>query len=171
MDILSDILNSAGLAVPSLEQLTFHAPRAERFRCDKSMGFHLVTKGEAYVRWDCGKPPIHLQRGDIVMIKRGLGHVIATDLETQAPDAAAEMPSFTDAGDVASRPDSERPLASLVTGYYQFRTDPIHPLFAELPDQIHIRSDDIPPHSPLHLAQQLLSAEIAHDGPGSQAII
>jgi len=171
MDILSDILNSAGLAVPSLEQLTFHAPRAERFRCDKSMGFHLVTKGEAYVRWDCGKPPIHLQRGDIVMIKRGLGHVIATDPETQAPEAAAERPLFTSAGDIGSHANSERPLTSLVTGYYQFRTDPIHPLFAELPDQIHIRSDDIAPHSPLHIAQQLLSAELAQDGPGSQAII
>jgi AraC-like DNA-binding protein len=165
MDILSDILNSAGLAVPSLQQLTFYTPRAEKFRCEKSMGFHLIAKGEAYIRWECGRAPLHLKRGDIVMIKRGLGHEVATDLETQAQEiAAGDTPS-------AHHPENDRPLVSLVSGYYQFRTEPIHPLFAELPDQIHIRSDDIAPHSPLYIAQQLLSAEIAHDGPGSQAII
>ena len=165
MDILSDILNSAGLAVPSLQQLTFYTPHAEKFRCEKSTGFHLIAKGEAYIRWECGRAPLHLKRGDIVMIKRGLGHEVATDLETQAQEiGAGDTPS-------AHHLENDRPLVSLVSGYYQFRTEPIHPLFAELPDQIHIRSDDIAPHSPLYIAQQLLSAEIAHDGPGSQAII
>lgn len=147
MDILSDILNSAGLAVPSLGQMVLDAGATERFRCERSMGFHLVTRGAGILQWDCGRAPVRLQRGDIVMVKRGLGHMLV-------------------AGG-----DQEAGAMSVVTGYYQFRTEPIHPLFAELPDQIHIPAAEIAPHSPLAIAQQLLSAEIAQDGPGSQAII
>jgi AraC-like DNA-binding protein len=161
MDILTDILNSAGLAKPQLLRLTFHAPQAATFPCARSMGFHLVTQGEGYVRWANGDAPLQLRRGDIVMIKRGLGHEVATDLKVKGgPDPAVEK----------SRSAGDKPLVSWVTGVYQFQTQPIHPLFAELPDLLLFRSEDIAPHSPLAIAQQLLSAEIAQDGPGSDTI-
>ncbi len=159
MDILTDILNSAGLAKPRLLRLSFHAPHAESFPCAKSIGFHLITQGEGYVRWANGDEPLLLKRGDIVMIKRGLNHELATDLKVKAGGAAQ----------AALQTDS-KPLVSLVTGVYQFQTPPIHPLFGELPDLILFRSEDIAPHSPLAIAQQLLSAEIAQDGPGSDTI-
>jgi AraC-like DNA-binding protein len=159
MDILTDILNSAGLAKPRLLRLTYHAPQAETFPCAKSIGFHLVTQGEGYVRWASGHEPLLLKRGDIVMIKRGLSHEVATDLKVKVGDLPA-----------AARTTGDKPLVSLVTGVYQFQTQPIHPLFSELPDLILFRSEDIAPHSPLAIAQQLLSAEIAQDGPGSDTI-
>jgi AraC-like DNA-binding protein len=158
MDILTDILNSAGLAKPQLLRLTFRAPHAETFPCAKSMGFHLVTQGEGYVRWASGHEPLLLKRGDIVMIKRGLGHEVATDLKVKVSKGAPP------------RAAGDKPLVSLVTGVYQFQTQPIHPLFSELPDLILFRSEDIAPHSALAIAQQLLSAEIAQDGPGSDTI-
>jgi AraC-like DNA-binding protein len=158
MDILTDILNSAGLAKPQLLRLTFYTPHAETFPCAKSMGFHLVTQGEGYVRWASGREPLLLKRGDIVMIKRGLGHEVATDLKVKVSKGAAP------------RAGGDKPLVSLVTGVYQFQTQPIHPLFSELPDLILFRSEDIAPHSALAIAQQLLSAEIAQDGPGSDTI-
>jgi AraC-like DNA-binding protein len=165
MDILTDILNSAGLAKPQLLRLTFHAPQAATFPCARSMGFHLVTQGEGYVRWANGDAPLQLRRGDIVMIKRGLGHEVATDLKVKGgPDPAAEKAAQ------ALRTTDDKPLVSWVTGVYQFQTQPIHPLFSELPDLILFRSEDIAPHSALAIAQQLLSAEIAQDGPGSDTI-
>jgi AraC-like DNA-binding protein len=157
MDILTDILNSAGLAKPRLLRLSFHAPYAQTFPCAKSIGFHLVTQGEGYVRWASGHEPLLLKRGDIVMIKRGLGHEVATDLKVAA-------------GGSTPADNGGKPLVSLVTGVYQFQTPPIHPLFSELPDLLLFRSEDIAPHSPLAIAQQLLSAEIAQDGPGSDTI-
>lgn len=161
MDILTDILNSAGLAKPQLLRRSFHAPQSAMFPCAKSVGFHLVTQGEGYVRWASKDAPLHLKRGDVVMIKRGLGHEVATDLKVKGePDPAAEK---------AAR-ENGKPLVSWVTGVYQFQTQPIHPLFSELPDLILFRSEDIAPHSPLAIAQQLLSAEIAQDGPGSDTI-
>jgi AraC-like DNA-binding protein len=162
MDILTDILNSAGMAKPQLLRLSFFTPQARTFPCAKSIGFHLITQGEGYVRWASGHEPLPLGRGDIVMIKRGLGHEVATDLKVKTGDSAS-LSNLSDAG-------NDRPLISLVTGVYQFQTQPIHPLFAELPDLIRFRATDIAPHSPLAIAQQLLSAEIAQDGPGSDTI-
>ena len=54
---------------------------------------------------------------------------------------------------------------------YQFQTEPIHPLFSELPEVIVIRSGEIAAHSPLNVAQQLLSAELAQGGQGSEAVV
>ena len=59
---------------------------------------------------------------------------------------------------------------TLVSGVYQFQTEPIHPLFAEIPNLIIIRAEQIPSHSPLFMAQQLLSAETGLSGPGSDSI-
>ncbi len=165
MDVLTDILNSAGLRKSLLARHAFHAPWAMRLPCEKSIGFHLVTHGEAYVCAPRFDKPMKLGRGDIVLLNRGFDHVVATDPRTPAP-------AFPQAGPFPgpSRP-GESPLAVVVCGLYQFRTEPIHPLFAELPEVIVLRAGDIPAHGPLYAAQQLLAAELAQPGQGSESVV
>jgi AraC-like DNA-binding protein len=167
MDILTDILDSAGLRKSLLARHAFHTPWAMRLPCAKSMGFHLVTHGEAFVRAPNLSQPLRLERGDLVLINRGFDHVVSTDLDTQprAQDSAGPFP--------ASHPDpiNHHPLAVVVCGLYQFQTEPIHPLFAELPEMIVLRSTEIPSHSPLYAAQQLLAAELAQTSQGSEAVV
>lgn len=165
MDVLTDILNSAGLRKSLLVRHAFYTPWAMRLPCNKSMGFHVVTHGTAYVRAPQFEEPLRAERGDLVLIKRGFDHVIATDPTTPAPTQlyAGPFPG-------PERPD-QTPLAVVTCGLYQFQTDPIHPLFKEIPDFIVIRSAEIPSHSPLYAAQQLLAAELAQDGQGSESVI
>lgn len=168
MDVLSDILNSAGLRKSLLARHAFHTPWAMRLPCAKSMGFHIVTHGTAYVRAPRFDVPLRLDRGDIVLINRGFDHEVATDLQVPAP-------AVLRAGPFPSKADPEiadqAPLAIVVCGLYQFQTPPIHPLFAELPDVIVIRAGEIPSHSPLYVAQQLLAAELAQEGQGSESVV
>ena len=165
MDVLTDILDTAGLKKSLLVSHTFHTPWAMRLPCDKSMGFHIVTHGEAFIRAPRFDVPLRLERGDIVLIRRGFDHVVATDLVTEAP---AQL----NAGPFPVPEDTDvPPLAVITCGLYQFQTEPIHPLFAELPDLIILRAKDIPAHGPLNVAQQLLSAELAEGGEGSAAVV
>jgi AraC-like DNA-binding protein len=152
MDILTDILQSAGLSKSLLTKQSFYKPWSATFPCDLSMGFHVVTQGEAFIRSSKLKTPLHLKRGDIAMLKRGFAHEISTGPEVKSKSA------------------TKTPLVTLVSGVYQFQTLPIHPLFSEIPDFLVIRSEEAASHSPLSVAQQLLSAELDQTGPGSEAI-
>src|SRR5215217_2502221 len=155
MDVLTDILGAAGLKKSLLVSHAFHEPWAMRLPCNQSMGFHIVTHGEAYIRAVEFEEPLHLERGDIVLMQRGFDHVVSTDIFTEPPVGMKAGP-FPD-----PQESEASPLAVVTCGLYQFQTEPIHPLFKELPDMIVLRSNEIPAHSPLNVAQQLLSAELA----------
>jgi AraC-like DNA-binding protein len=165
MDVLTDILNSAGLRKSLLARHALHQPWAMHFPCDKSMGFHILTHGEAYVRAPQFESPLKLERGDIILMNRGFDHDVTTHMNVDAPagHAAGPFPGPEISG--------QNPLAVIVCGLYQFQTPPIHPLFAELPDMIIVRAGEIPSHSPLYIAQQLLSAELAQAGQGSESVV
>jgi AraC-like DNA-binding protein len=165
MDVLTDILTSAGLRKSLLARHAFYRPWAMRMPCRKSMGFYLITHGEAWVRASRFASPMRLERGDIILINRGFDHEVSTDPFTPAPADAGPEPF---AGPEVPGQD---PLAVLVCGVYQFRTEPIHPIFAELPDTIVLRGKSIPSHSPLYAAQQLLAAEVARTGHGVESVI
>jgi AraC-like DNA-binding protein len=165
MDVLTDILNAAGLRKSLLVRHAFYTPWAMKLPCNKSMGFHLVTHGEAWIRAPRFETPLRVERGDLVLIKRGFEHVIATDLATPAP---AQLHAGPFPG--PERPD-QTPLAVITCGLYQFQTEPIHPLFTEIPDLIVIRAAEIPTHSPLYATQQLLAAELAQEGQGSESVV
>jgi AraC-like DNA-binding protein len=165
MDVLTDILASAGLRKSLLVRHAFYGPWAMRMPCKKSMGFNLVTHGEAWVRAPRFESPLRLERGDLILINRGFDHEVATDPVTPVPPDAGPMPY---AGPEVRGQD---PLAVVVCGVYQFRTEPIHPLFAELPDTIILRGKNIPSHSPLYAAQQLLAAEVSQTGHGVESVI
>lgn len=161
MDILTDILNSAGLTKSLLMKRAFYKPIAVKFPCVQSMGFHVVLQGEAFLRSAQLKNPVQLKRGDVVMLKRGLSHEIATDTTAKVQNLPVEdFPVLL----------TKTPLVTIVSGLYQFQTEPIHPLFTEIPNIIIIRAEEISSHSPLFMAQQLLSAETGQTGPGSDAI-
>lgn len=166
MDILTDILNSAGLRKSLLVRRAIYRPWAMRFPCAKSMGFHILTHGKAYIRASRFAEPIELRRGDIVLLKRGFDHEIATDPTIRPIEGAFEEPGLSNSQEL-----STSPLAVMVCGLYQFQTPPIHPLFAELPESIVIRAEEITTQSPLFAAQLLLAAEMSQDGQGTESIV
>lgn len=165
MDVLTDILASAGMRKSLLARHAFYGPWAMRMPCKKSMGFHLITHGEAWVRAPRFESPVRLERGDIILINRGFDHEVSTDPVTPVPLHSGPA---TSAGPTVPGQD---PLAIVVCGVYQFQTEPIHPIFAELPDTIVLRGKNIASHSPLYAAQQLLAAEVTQTGHGVESVI
>lgn len=172
MDILADILKTAGLKKRILRQNTSDAPWALRFPCSHSMGFHVVTQGEAWL-WKTGEEaPQHLKRGTIAFMARGTDHFISTHPERHWLETAAlaeVCPPF--GGGASSANAGALPLVSMVSGAYQLWNDPIHPLFQELPEWVIIQADHLNYADALQQALQLLSLEQVAPSFGSEAVI
>jgi hypothetical protein len=167
MDVLTDVLATCGLEATLLARQSFYEPWAVRFPCERSLGFHVVTRGEAWLRSTRLGAPIRLRKGDIALLSRGFDHEIATAVDV--PVRATVTP---DDARVAPEPavDDRAVQLTLVCGVYQFARTPLHPLFRDLPDSFVLRGDDVPAHSPIHAAIALLSAELSTARAGRDVV-
>lgn len=161
MDLLSDVLSQSGLRKHLLRHRMIFEPWAMKFPCDRSIGFHVVTQGEAFLRLRRAPDPVRLGKGDIVLLARGFEHELATD-----PAHRVDDPRVGEPVGVAGK----TPLLTLVSGLYQFWNEPIHPLFRELPEQVILSADSIAAHDPVHTALHLLSLEAAKPGLGTETV-
>lgn len=168
MDLLSDVLQQAGLQRRLLDLRHLPAATALRFPCERSMGFHVVTQGRVWVHTPGAAEPLALAAGDIAFMARGCVHVLATapQLHGLQPQPIAGTWGGTPAG-AAAGPEA----ASVISGAYQLWHTPLHPLFAELPAWHVLRADTLPRLSPLPLTVALLGAEVREHGLGAQTII
>lgn len=169
MDLLTDILNSSGLRKRLLNQQALYVPWALNFPCPMSIGFHVVTQGEAYLWTDIQSDPIPLKKGDIAFAARGTHHYLSTHSDLQLIDENRACNLAPPNGDESDEQDM--PLLSLVCGAYQLWNEPIHPIFKDLPDWHIIRAETINFSDSLQNCLQILSKELTHSSLGSEAII
>lgn len=113
------------------------------------MEYHVVTRGTAWAAMP-GKPPVRLERGDMVMFPQGDPHFVSS-----APGLEAE---FIDADWVAAHRQHERPIpvgdpggqhamgrtgrtaegmTNVVCGFWGCDVRPFNPLLAHLPSMMH----------------------------------
>lgn len=167
MDLLGDLLRESGLQRRLLGQLPLPAGTALRFPCEKSIGFHVVTQGEAWLHWSGSGPglatPLHLRKGDAALMARGCHHVLSTEasldgVEVQELSAAANLKGTA-------------PRATVVSGAYQLWHTPVHPFFRELPEWFVLRGEDQGGLDPLVLAISLLGQEVTKPDLGSATVV
>ncbi|PIQ26889.1 hypothetical protein COW36_15950 [bacterium (Candidatus Blackallbacteria) CG17_big_fil_post_rev_8_21_14_2_50_48_46] len=167
MDILADILKQAGLRSRVLNQRALYSPWALRFPCPRSMGFHVVTQGQAWLWQSESSPPLHLHRGDIAFMSRGTSHWVSSspdpDLLKSAEDCSASAPPHEKAG--------QEPLVTVVSGAYQLWHAPIHPLFQDLPEWVIIHADRLSGVDTIQTSLTLLAQELENSEMGSEAIV
>jgi AraC-like DNA-binding protein len=165
MDILTDILNTAGLKKKLLNSRSLYEPWSHTFPCNRSIGFHVVTQGTAYLWQADRKEPIVLQRGDIAFMARGMVHHITTHPNPSLIDPNADKQA------IPASSITESPLLTLVSGAYQLWNDPIHQLFNDLPEWKIIRGESVSYSDSLQNCLQILSSELGQPGLGSETII
>jgi AraC-like DNA-binding protein len=162
MDILSDILDGAGLRRRVLGLRAVPADAALRFPCDRSIGLHIVLRGPVHLHAPTLAEPLALATGDVAFMARGCDHALSAAptlaglrLLTLGPDAA---PVTEDASVV-------------VGGAYQLWNAPLHPFFAELPAWTVLRAESRPRLGPLALVAGLMEQEIRAAAPGTETIV
>lgn len=169
MDILDDIFKQADLKRKILNQRSIYETLTLRFPCNRSIGFHIVTQGEAFLHLDVHKEPLALKRGDIAVMARGFNHYMSTESKLAIKDLKA-APIVDNIG--ATKPKKAAPpKTTLVSGAYQLWNDPLHPFFKDLPEIYVLRNEEIESFGPIQSALTMLSKEAAEPQLGSEIVI
>lgn len=167
MDILTDILQQAGLQRRLLDLSALVPGTAMRFPCDKSIGLHAVTQGQVFLTAPTLEEPIALQAGDVALMARGCEHFLSLEPTFDA----AQM--HTAAGRFAGAPQEPAALvgAQVVSGAYQLWNAPLHPFLREMPPWLVLRRDSVEILSPLAMTIGLLDAEARRGELGASTIV
>ncbi len=165
MDLLGDILRDAGLQRRILALHGVAEGRGLRFPCDRSLGFHVVLDGTAWLHREDGAPPVELGAGDIVLMGRGRPHVVASR------GALAGLPIEPMPIDAAAAPPAAPIAATLVSGAYQFWHEPVHPFVVELPGWHVVRAAAAPAGDAIARTVALLADELRSAALGRDSIV
>jgi AraC-like DNA-binding protein len=164
MDVLSDVIASARTGRPHSSRSAQRAPWGSWFRASSGAGFHVMLAGTGWLIPQDGEP-IPLGVGDVVFAPRGAAHGLAdspsTPLEVSAPVVLDRIAPAGAEGDATS---------VMLCGAYRMDGARPHPLLEELPDLIHLPAG-LGRRAPLRAAVDLLGAEMARPGPGTDAVV
>lgn len=163
MDLLNDFFKHAGFRSWVWGHRSFSNASLE-FPCPRSLGFHIVTQGEAFIHRSSREKPIALKRGDIAFMARGCRHIISTEGKL-----SGKLTPVMDFDELEINP--EKPKLTIASGAYQVWNLPVHPFFSEIPDWLVIRHEEIETFDRLQTLIALLSEEVSKKDLGSERIV
>lgn len=183
MDLLADLFHTSGIRRRLIGAHPLLPGTALRFPCERSIGCHVVTQGQAWLHAPGLEAPQRLSAGDIAVMARGCDHLVAaapalqglavhrlplppSEGRPEAGPGAAPGPHAAAAAEPA--PGGS---AALVSGAYQLWHAPVHPFFRELPPWRVLRGDQLPRLGPISLTVALLGQEAARQEPGSTLVL
>jgi AraC-like DNA-binding protein len=157
-DIVADVVAATRRGTVLYCRSRLHAPWGIRMPAGALASVHVVTAGACWLIPDIGEP-MHLARGDVVLIPSGLGHCLA-DIPGRPARPLEELigvPLGVGAADLVI--DGNGPLTGL-----------LHPLTAMLPPIVHIGAGQAR-GTGLTAAVDLLAAESQGTDPGASAVV
>ena len=154
---------------PQVARALLQAPWGLRFPAAGGIGVQVILKGSAWLTGPGGGDPIALGAGDIALIRRHAPHAVADDPATPLWDAAyaAHVPADHWPADGRAL-DPSTGGTVLLGGTYNLGGARPHPLFADLPDVVHLPAR-VGVASELRAVVDLLGAELDRDLPGTSA--
>lgn len=174
MDILSDILSGIKMRGSLYFRTEFTPPWGVRVPALHNVArFHLVSRGQSWVRVGEHDRSILLASGDLIVIPHGAEHSLsdAPDTRVFSVDDVVAQAGFTGQGALIYGGADRRNPTCLVCGHFAFDADARHPLLQALPPYIHIRGTDTLNHVWLDEAMRFIGHEAGSDRPGSAAIV
>jgi AraC-like DNA-binding protein len=161
MDLLTDILQDAGLRRRVLALRELPDEVALRFPCDKSIGLHVVVQGPVHVHAPTLDAPLALASGDIAVMARGCDHAlsVSASLAGLRPQTIGESTATAGGG------------SAVISGAFQMWNAPLHPFFAELPPWFVLRAGERPRLGALALTTGLIEEEFRREEAGADTIV
>ena len=169
LDLIGDAVAAMRTGQPQVARALLHAPWGLRFPAAGAIGVQIILKGSAWLTGPGGGDPIALGAGDIALIRRHAPHALADDPATPLWDVdyAAHVPADHWPAD-GSALDPATGGTVLMGGTYDLAGTRPHPLFADLPDVVHLPAR-VGVGSEVRAVVDLLGAELDRDLPGTSA--
>ncbi len=168
LDLIGDAVAAMRTGQPQVARALLHAPWGLRFPAAGAIGVQIILKGNAWLMGPGRDDPIALGAGNIALIRRNAPHALADDPTTHyrrrlLPHVPAEhWPQ--DGGAL----DPEIGGTVVMGGTYDLGGARAHPLFADLPDLVHLPAR-VGVASEIRAIIDLLGAELDRDLPGTSA--
>lgn len=165
LDLLTQVLQQAGLVRRLLDLRQLDARRAVRFPCERSMGLHVVTEGRVWIHAPSLPEPLAVEAGEIVLMARGCEHLVSTSATLHDTPA----PVIVDLAEVLPLGDSATG-SRVLSGAYQLWHAPRHPFFEQLPSWFVVRAHEVSHNTPLTQALGLMRHELESPRIGSHGV-
>lgn len=143
--------------------------------------YHLVVRGQCWVRVRDASAPVLLRAGDLIVIPHGQEHTLADEAERQplALDEVLKHAGFRGegalvySGEATPEPRSIPSGAetSMVCGHFVFDQAMLHPLLAELPSHLVVRKEERGDTDWLDRTIEFVASEVERDEIGREAIV
>jgi AraC-like DNA-binding protein len=134
------------------------------------MAFHVVLQGTCWLlAGGAARDPVPLGPGDVVLLRNGGEHALASTPDVPLTAFSPHRPSATaPVGEV--RLDGPGLRSLLLCGAYLVERTRPHPLLADVPEVVHLAGRP-GPHPGLRSTIELLGAELDSAGPGRDGIV
>ncbi|MDF3819766.1 AraC family transcriptional regulator [Leptospira sp. 96542] len=152
MDLLSDIIAQSGWKHDLLAKEHIYQSFGFYFPCERSGGFHIVTQGSCFVR--AKGILLELKKGDLLFITRGIHHELISDEKAKV----VGLERFKSR--IKNQKQKNNPITTFVSVRYEIPAGPMHPLFMEIPDIIHLPFEEVEAHHALTNVVLILSQEL-----------
>lgn len=169
IDLVGDAVTAMRTGRPQVARALLNAPWGLRFPAVGGIGVQIILKGSGWLTSPAGGDPILLSAGDIALIRRHAPHSLSDDPTTPLWDVDydAHVPADHWPAD-GSALDPATGGTVLMGGTYDLAGSRPHPLFADLPDVVHLPAR-VGVASDVRTLVDLLGAELDRDLPGTSA--
>lgn len=171
MDVLSDILRPLHLRGGVHFRCEFSAPWGMEMKPTSRAEFHVVVRGNCWLRIAGHKHAVPLGSGDLVVLPRGDPHSLL-----DSPDGLARPADEIVQG---QNLDNYGPVtyggtglpATVLCGYFEFDRNRAHPIVAGLPALVHLRNTDRDDIAWLQTALNFMIHETKAAKPGAELVV
>ncbi len=138
MDVLGDVLRFLRLRGSVYFSACFCSPWGMEMARDSRAAFHLIVRGNAWLKLESRPEPFQLKAGDIVLFPTGAPHLI-TDQPGRECIPGTRVVEAYQSGEALFEGSDES--SDVVCGYVEFDRSQSHPFLDNLPEFIHITAD------------------------------
>lgn len=171
MDVLTDVLATTRVRGGVSGRIEARAPWGLDFDGSRPASFHVVVQGACWLRLEGDSEPVQLVQGDVVLLSRGVRHVLADSPRTTARDFRTLVANSDVAPGAALRVGGSGSPTVLVCGAYDEDAQLSSGLLAALPRLVHLRAAQAWAGGALPAAVHLLAAEVEQPRPGSDDVV
>lgn len=162
VSVIDEILASTSVESTVFGRLSMPGPWGMAFDAGSKAGFHMVARGEAWLREPSLDAPLRVQAGEVVLLGHGSGHALLSHRDGLA------VPFMSIVESCRARPVEDPRDTLLLCGAYRIRDSMKHPLLSLLPPVVHL---EIAHHPTLATLLSLLESERAARGFGSESTV
>lgn len=171
MDVLSDVLHSIGLGGGVYFRCEMSAPWGMAIPRTDVAEFHVIVRGNCWLRTPQDPEAVALQGGDVVAFMHGGAHGLVDAPDREARPAAEILSGQNIENFAPVRHGGDGAPTSILCGYFEFDRNSLHPLVAALPPFIHLRGTGTSEFAWLQTTLNFMIHETLAAKPGAETVV